>query len=278
MGDIVEDTICALFIALFYLPEISECAIPLRGWVLLEWLIILGLCGLAALDHYAIVRITDKFAVKVIIGIYASTLLGCFAVVYDAYKSPQCFPSRLFLPLLFFAIIVIIVLLTLGGKLLHILIQASAQIEDNRRNYRSTLDQIRNGDGDPTAYLQEGPDMDKYPLFSEEIETLKEHCRVDAEYMNNKAAPPVQTNEPGAEPLLRKRTSGIDECSICTGPISEPPPRCPHIIKYPICNHLFHEECLLAWLKKKTTCPLCRGGIRSSLYKKVANGRLREVR
>jgi len=41
------------------------------------------------------------------------------------------------------------------------------------------------------------------------------------------------------------------ECSICLGEI---------INKYTIlkCNHVFHKNCINAWLKKHVTCPMCR--------------------
>ena len=45
-----------------------------------------------------------------------------------------------------------------------------------------------------------------------------------------------------------------DICSICTGKL-----KCP--IMEPFCQNLFCGECLLTWLQKKQSCPLCRANI-----------------
>ena len=41
------------------------------------------------------------------------------------------------------------------------------------------------------------------------------------------------------------------ECSICLDIIKN---------KYSktFCNHIFHNECIYKWLRKKDTCPICR--------------------
>jgi SNF2 family DNA or RNA helicase len=45
-----------------------------------------------------------------------------------------------------------------------------------------------------------------------------------------------------------------DVCSICTNKL-----KCP--IMEPFCQNLFCGECLLTWLQKKQSCPLCRANI-----------------
>jgi len=52
---------------------------------------------------------------------------------------------------------------------------------------------------------------------------------------------------------------------------SEPPPVCAIGLdelrpgqlcsEVPACRHIFHEECIRAWARKKNTCPLCRARV-----------------
>jgi hypothetical protein len=30
------------------------------------------------------------------------------------------------------------------------------------------------------------------------------------------------------------------------------------VVRSPVCQHVFHEECLLLWLNRKSSCPYCR--------------------
>ncbi|WCJ42663.1 RING/U-box superfamily protein [Euphorbia peplus] len=46
---------------------------------------------------------------------------------------------------------------------------------------------------------------------------------------------------------------GEEECSICWEKYVEEI----EAIKMP-CNHVFHQKCILQWLKTKASCPLCR--------------------
>lgn len=36
-------------------------------------------------------------------------------------------------------------------------------------------------------------------------------------------------------------------------------------LKLPICNHLYHENCIKEWLKLRSTCPNCRQDLHESL-------------
>ena len=45
-----------------------------------------------------------------------------------------------------------------------------------------------------------------------------------------------------------------DVCSICTGNLKNP-------IMEPSCQNLFCGECLLTWLHRKQSCPLCRAEV-----------------
>lgn len=46
-----------------------------------------------------------------------------------------------------------------------------------------------------------------------------------------------------------------DECSICLEIMGR------HTSRITQCGHIFHQACLVAWLKDSTTCPICRDEI-----------------
>ncbi len=50
-----------------------------------------------------------------------------------------------------------------------------------------------------------------------------------------------------------------DECPICIVELTQThtPDVKIKIVRLP-CNHLFHHDCLVAWLKVKNNCPICR--------------------
>jgi len=50
-------------------------------------------------------------------------------------------------------------------------------------------------------------------------------------------------------------------CSICLSEFEEQE----EIIKLPVCNHCFHNNCLKTWLETHVECPYCRSNIKSNL-------------
>ena len=38
-------------------------------------------------------------------------------------------------------------------------------------------------------------------------------------------------------------------------------------MSFPICQHLFHQDCAKEWLKNHSQCPICRSDVRSNLLK-----------
>lgn len=48
-------------------------------------------------------------------------------------------------------------------------------------------------------------------------------------------------------------------CAICLTDLESE-----RVLKLP-CEHVFHKECLVGWLKRSTVCPLCRTDIEESL-------------
>ena len=51
-----------------------------------------------------------------------------------------------------------------------------------------------------------------------------------------------------------KEESAEPECSVCKDEFELDDAA---VVKMP-CSHLFHEECLLPWLKEHNSCPSCR--------------------
>ncbi|KAF8071017.1 RNF126 [Scenedesmus sp. PABB004] len=52
----------------------------------------------------------------------------------------------------------------------------------------------------------------------------------------------------------------LESCPICFGEYAEGQA----IIKL-MCNHFFHKECILRWLKRDATCPLCKADLAAHL-------------
>ncbi|CAJ1956889.1 unnamed protein product [Cylindrotheca closterium] len=69
---------------------------------------------------------------------------------------------------------------------------------------------------------------------------------------------PSNTNENSLTERLSSWTkpSPKDECCICLECYAPGETICVPICKD--CNHVFHEECIVEWLKNHTDCPLCR--------------------
>ena len=111
------------------------------------------------------------------------------------------------------------------------------------------LVEIRNGDIDVENYIRENTAIDNYVLFPEEMAVLNEICTYewtdDGQHSENEDK----------------------ECIICMDAFLEGI----QITSYPMCNHKYHQTCLMEWLKTKTNCPMCRRGVRSSLYRRIQN-------
>ncbi|KAI6707577.1 hypothetical protein NL676_010539 [Syzygium grande] len=56
------------------------------------------------------------------------------------------------------------------------------------------------------------------------------------------------------------------QCSICLGEYREK-----EVLRImPICGHTFHLSCIDAWLRKRSTCPVCRFHLQDSILSKSA--------
>ncbi|KAG7566306.1 Zinc finger RING-type [Arabidopsis suecica] len=62
----------------------------------------------------------------------------------------------------------------------------------------------------------------------------------------------TETATHGIHPIL----NGEDSCSICLLEMSTKSK--PSIMRLNCCRTFFHEPCLVPWLKREGTCPLCR--------------------
>ena len=58
-------------------------------------------------------------------------------------------------------------------------------------------------------------------------------------------------------PISLKLKDVNDECSICQESMKEGE----SILKLPGCGHAYHDSCVLSWLEKQHTCPLCRNAM-----------------
>ena len=59
-------------------------------------------------------------------------------------------------------------------------------------------------------------------------------------------------------------TSAINQCAICLCNIDPKPLTKEEGSRVLDCTHIFHNECVGSWLKKKHNCPLCRAPVEVS--------------
>ena len=63
------------------------------------------------------------------------------------------------------------------------------------------------------------------------------------------------------DPENNELTNLVKVCSICYQNIQIGE----KLIRIPGCEHVFHSNCILKWVKIKVTCPYCRTNIRKAL-------------
>jgi hypothetical protein len=59
------------------------------------------------------------------------------------------------------------------------------------------------------------------------------------------------------EQIERERARSLDNCCICYSPIGDES----FLAEIPVCNHIFHHSCVMEWLQKNPTCPICRENV-----------------
>lgn len=69
----------------------------------------------------------------------------------------------------------------------------------------------------------------------------------------------TQINRLSSERLSLKESNLLKEesCSICLGSFTEEE----QVRRLPVCSHVFHQECIDAWLERKRECPNCKNTI-----------------
>ena len=93
---------------------------------------------------------------------------------------------------------------------------------------------------------------------------LKSFLIPRAEVQKSQKAQSIQNEEFEA---LEKVKFSMDDvhnqtsCPICISEFEEQE----EIVKLPVCNHCYHEECIQKWLKTHCECPCCRSNIRLNL-------------
>ncbi|KAG5672873.1 hypothetical protein PVAND_002961 [Polypedilum vanderplanki] len=74
---------------------------------------------------------------------------------------------------------------------------------------------------------------------------------------NTERLPPPASKELIKNLKSRSVTVHDEKCSICLAP-NENLTGNEKFLTLPQCNHDFHAECILPWLERTNTCPLCR--------------------
>lgn len=106
---------------------------------------------------------------------------------------------------------------------------------------------------------------DKSNITADSLRSLttkqdEEQPDTDEDIGNDDASPVIGTakSKEGSLPALSswKKPSKRNECCICLECYNPGEAICVPITKE--CSHVFHQECILEWVKKNDKCPLCR--------------------
>lgn len=89
-------------------------------------------------------------------------------------------------------------------------------------------------------------------------ERLQRHLEAEERRLRDEVARLLQWEQDGELRALFKPCNAIPkewECAICKHDNQE------SVVSTPQCKHHFHEGCILTWVRRTQTCPLCRGSL-----------------
>ncbi len=114
------------------------------------------------------------------------------------------------------------------------------------RKVEEVYEKIMDPRYDATGFIKEHGDvLDKGRLTPNEVAIFLDTCRHE------------HTEDQESTVSLNSKK----ECSICLEEYYSKQ----IVVHHPLCQHVFHPDCLLPWLKNDLHCPLCKRGTRSSL-------------
>lgn len=254
----IVDTIW-FFVGMFQgfidLPKLKTCYFRLDIWYIGFWIfiaiIIILLCYVFISDGNQ-----SKTACLIVISSIALIFWNCYGsviVLYARFKTKKCFPtnhffdSMLTLTLACDGIVLVVICAVIFQYFAVFL-----QIFKSNSKSEHLMNQIEFGQVTVDELLVNNKDVNDYVLFENEIEKVKEY---HLKTFNRKK-------------FEQKFGVGL-ECSICLYTYFETGAESAQIFEFPGCEHKYHMGCILTWFGKKTTCPLCRKGIRLAFWREL---------
>lgn len=237
--------IISLVVSLFHLEQLKTCYLPVHIWVVGEWIGII--CGvLLIVSAAARYEIGSTFAIIFVVVFGIWNFSGAIIIIASLISTPTCMPYMVSRGLGGFAVF-LIVMTVLGVCMLCTQgIGAFNSHFVNRRENIRRMEEIEAGNLDAGQLVRNNRGLDNAPLFADELAKLVQYCTSDYN---------PQQRRPGEDTC----------CAVCMDDFQEHT----RVLNFPICEHIFHESCIMEWLKTRSTCPMCRQGVRSSLYQKI---------
>jgi len=155
----------------------------------------------------------------------------------------------------------------LGVRVLAAVASAADIKDGNKEDIESSLSS-KNDDNDNKEETEVVASSEQDDSSSNQEESVDENNSnsnnnsTSSIHNNNKAASPQQHHPSLCEVISSWASVGsipppsADVCCICLEVYSAGDTIC--VAKNPNCDHLFHKDCVLEWMKTNDQCPLCR--------------------